>query len=107
MPDTHVVTIDGEQFIVYDSENTGQQLDAGIRKLAGLDADIQAAAEAAAAAKAAQQAAASSQTAAAASASTAAGQHGHHKGVGSGVQRVGCPAKQKRCGLQRHGSRDQ
>ena len=47
--------------------------------------------------------------AAAASASTApgAGQHGHQQGVGSGVQRVGCPAKQKRCGLQRHGSRDQ
>lgn len=74
MPDTHVVTIDGEQFIVYDSENTGQQLDAGIRKLAGLDADIQAAAEAAAAAEASKQAAASSQTAAAASASTAQAQ---------------------------------
>ena len=28
MPDTHVVTIGGEQFLVYDSENTGQQLDA-------------------------------------------------------------------------------
>lgn len=52
MPNTHVVTIGGEQFIVYESENTGQQLDAGIRKLAGLDADIQAAAEAAAAAEA-------------------------------------------------------
>ena len=51
MPDAKVVTINGEQSIVYDSENTGQQLDAGIRKLAGLDADIQPAAEAAAAAE--------------------------------------------------------